>query len=73
MSRKGRIEHQIKQYRETCLSRLEPDSEEDVDTSRLCVHAPGNNMVWGSPPELFCPQCIHYQRGHVDPHEEEEE
>lgn len=63
MSRKARVEHQIRGFIDGCISRVEPESSPHKFP---CEHAPDGNMVWGEPPEPFCPQCIHYQRGHVE-------
>lgn len=69
MSRKARVEREIAVYRESCISRVEPEKPEH---KHPCEHAPDGNMIWGDPPEAFCRQCIHYQRGHVEPAEDDE-
>jgi len=68
MSRKARIERDLQTYKENCISR---EPVEDAAIANPCAHAPGGNMIWGDPPEVFCRDCIHYQRGHVSNHEEE--
>lgn len=69
MSQGAKIKRNAGYYSEHCLARIVP---ENSGHRYPCEHAPDGNMVWGSPPRLFCTNCIHFTPGHMEEADEED-